>query len=80
MIRDYFKVLTINLTERQSSIVEVDGRNEVAGGSGLAAHIFTKYGQMDKPWDDAEQPLIFAQVRFDQFPIILAHRSKLPAI
>lgn len=31
MIRDYFKVLTINLTEKQSSIVEVDGRNEVAG-------------------------------------------------
>ena len=59
MIRDYFKVLTINLTERQSSIVEVDGRNEVAGGSGLAALLFNKYGRMNKPWDDDEQPLIF---------------------
>jgi len=32
MIRDYFKVLTINLTSGQSSIIEVQGRNEVAGG------------------------------------------------
>jgi aldehyde:ferredoxin oxidoreductase len=59
MIRDYFRILTINLSSRQSTIVEVQGRNEVAGGSGLAALMFNKYGQMDKPWDDPEQPLIF---------------------
>jgi len=59
MIRDYFRVVTINLTSGQSAIVEVEGRNEVAGGSGLAAHLFAKYGHMDKPWDDPEQPLIF---------------------
>jgi aldehyde:ferredoxin oxidoreductase len=60
MIRDYFRVLTINLTSGHSTIVEVEGRNEVAGGSGLAALLFNKYGQADKPWDDPEQPLIFA--------------------
>ena len=60
MIRDYFRVLTINLTSGHSTIVEVEGRNEVAGGSGLAALLFNKYGQLDKPWDNPEQPLIFA--------------------
>ena len=60
MIRNYFKVLTINLTSGQSTIVEVDGRNEVAGGSGLAALLFNKFGHFAKPWDDPEQPLIFA--------------------
>jgi aldehyde:ferredoxin oxidoreductase len=59
MIRDYFRVLTINLSSGQSTIVEVAGRNEVAGGSGLAALLFNKYGQTDKPWDAPEQPLIF---------------------
>jgi aldehyde:ferredoxin oxidoreductase len=59
MIRDYFRVLTINLTSGHSTIVEVEGRNEVAGGSGLAALLFNKYGQLGKPWDDPEQPLIF---------------------
>ncbi len=60
MIRNYFRTLTIDLTSRNSTIIEVPGRNEVAGGSGLAALLFTKYGKMDKPWDDPEQPLIFA--------------------
>jgi aldehyde:ferredoxin oxidoreductase len=59
MIRDYFRILTINLTSGKSTIVEVEGRNEVAGGSGLAALLFNKYGLLDKPWDDPEQPLIF---------------------
>jgi len=59
MIRDYFRVLTINLSSGQSTIVEVAGRNEVAGGSGLATLLFNKYGHLDKPWDDPEQPLIF---------------------
>jgi len=60
MIRDHFRIVTINLTTGQSAIVDVGGRNEVAGGSGLAAHLFAKYGQADKPWDEPEQPLIFA--------------------
>jgi aldehyde:ferredoxin oxidoreductase len=32
----------------------------VAGGSGLAALLFEKYGHTDKPWNDPNQPLIFA--------------------
>jgi aldehyde:ferredoxin oxidoreductase len=59
MIRDYFRVLTIDLTAGRSTIVEVDGRNEVAGGSGLAALLFEKYAQPDKRWDEPAQPLIF---------------------
>jgi aldehyde:ferredoxin oxidoreductase len=59
MIRDYFRVLTVNLTSGQSTIVEVAGRNEVAGGSGLATLLFNKYAHLDKPWDDSDQPLIF---------------------
>ena len=60
MIRDFFRVVTINLSSGQSSIEEVAGRNDVAGGSGLATLLFNKYGHIDKPWDDPEQPLIFA--------------------
>lgn len=60
MIRDYFRVVTINLINGRSSIIEVPGRNEVAGGSGLAALLFNRYGHFDKPWDHPEQPIIFA--------------------
>jgi aldehyde:ferredoxin oxidoreductase len=59
MIRDHFRVVAINLSSGQSSIAEIAGRNEVAGGSGLAALLFNKYGKFDKPWDEPEQPLIF---------------------
>jgi len=59
MIRDYFRVLTINLTTGQGNIVEVEGRNEAAGGSGLAALLFGRFGYVDKPWNEPEQPLIF---------------------
>ena len=38
----------------------VDGRETVAGGSGLAAHLFMKYAEPDRPWNDPDQPLIFA--------------------
>jgi aldehyde:ferredoxin oxidoreductase len=31
-----------------------------AGGSGLAALLFNKYGHPDRPWNDPDQPLIFA--------------------
>jgi aldehyde:ferredoxin oxidoreductase len=60
MIRDHFRVLTIDLSNSRGTVVEIDGRNEVAGGSGLAALLFNKYGHLDKPWDDSDQPLIFA--------------------
>ena len=60
MIRDHFRVLSVDLSSGQSTITEIDGRNAVAGGSGLAAILFEKYGLIDKPWNEPGQPLIFA--------------------
>jgi len=60
MIRDYFRVLVVDLASGKGKVATVSGRDEVAGGSGLGALLFTKYGRVDKPWDDPEQPVIFA--------------------
>jgi aldehyde:ferredoxin oxidoreductase len=60
MIRDHFRVLQVDLSTGQKKIAEVDGRNIVAGGSGLAALLFEQHGLANKPWDDSGQPLIFA--------------------
>jgi aldehyde:ferredoxin oxidoreductase len=59
MIRDHFRILTFDLVAGKGKIVTIDGRDTEAGGSGLAALLFDKYGHLDKPWDDPEQPLIF---------------------
>jgi aldehyde:ferredoxin oxidoreductase len=60
MTRDHFKVLVVDLNSGMGSAVRLDGRNAVAGGSGLAALLFEKYGHADRPWNDPDQPLIFA--------------------
>ena len=60
MIRDHFRVLGVNLTTGRGSMEIVEGRDMVAGGSGLAALLFERHGHPDKPWDDPDQPLIFA--------------------
>jgi len=60
MIREYFRVIVVDLVSGAGNIVELEGRDTVAGGSGLAAELFLKYGKPDKPWNDPEQPLIFA--------------------
>ncbi|MHC1744583.1 MAG: aldehyde ferredoxin oxidoreductase N-terminal domain-containing protein [Syntrophobacteraceae bacterium] len=60
MIRDHFRVLSVDLGSGRGTIETVDGRDTAAGGSGLAALLFDKYGLPDKPWDDPDQPLIFA--------------------
>ena len=60
MIREYFRVLIVDLSTGRSTIKNIDGRNTVAGGSGLAALLFEKYSIFDKPWGDRGQPLIFA--------------------
>ncbi|MGD8241818.1 MAG: aldehyde ferredoxin oxidoreductase N-terminal domain-containing protein, partial [Desulfobacterales bacterium] len=60
MIREAFRVLIVELTIDRSRIEMLDGRDALAGGSGLAALLFEKYGQPDKPWDDPDQPLILA--------------------
>lgn len=59
MIRDHFRVLIVDLFTGRGNVLTVDGRDTVAGGSGLAAALFNKYGRSDKPWNDPEQPLIF---------------------
>jgi aldehyde:ferredoxin oxidoreductase len=58
MIREHFRVLLVDLSTGRSTISDVEGRNTVAGGSGLAAMLFEKYCIMDKPWDNPGQPLI----------------------
>lgn len=60
MIRDLFRVLMVNLTSRETEVKDLDGRNRIAGGSGLAALLFNEFGLPDRPWNDHEQPLIFA--------------------
>jgi len=60
MNRDHFRVLVFNLTTGKGEITQLDGRDRVAGGSGLAAILFNHYGQMEAPWDAVDQPLIFA--------------------
>lgn len=60
MIRQEFRILLIDASVGKGKIVLLDGRNEVAGGSGLAALLYVKYGQPALPWDDEAQPLIFA--------------------
>ncbi len=61
MMRDHFKVLIVDLgAGGRGTVVKVDGRDTFAGGSGLAALLFEKYGQASKPWNDPDQPLIFA--------------------
>lgn len=60
MIRDHFRILSVDLAAGRGVIENLEGRDTVAGGSGLAAMLFEKYGLPGQPWDDPEQPLIFA--------------------
>ena len=60
MIRQEFRVLLFDASAGQGKIVLLDGRNAVAGGSGLAAMLYEKYGHPTLPAGDAAQPLIFA--------------------
>ncbi|WP_319585795.1 aldehyde ferredoxin oxidoreductase N-terminal domain-containing protein [uncultured Desulfobulbus sp.] len=56
---DHFNILLFDLTTGKGERTQVDGRDQVAGGSGLAALLFTRYGQPDASWDSPGQPLIF---------------------
>ncbi|WP_319470522.1 aldehyde ferredoxin oxidoreductase N-terminal domain-containing protein [uncultured Pseudodesulfovibrio sp.] len=60
MIRDFFRVMVVNLTTGKTNIIERPGRSEYLGGTGLAARLFEEFGHMDRDWDDPEQPVIFA--------------------
>ncbi|SEM14170.1 aldehyde:ferredoxin oxidoreductase [Syntrophus gentianae] len=60
MIRDFFRVLIVDLVTGRGAVAILEGRDTVAGGSGLAAFLFNKYSHPDRPWNDPDQPLIFA--------------------
>jgi aldehyde:ferredoxin oxidoreductase len=60
MIRDHFRVMRVDLNTGRGEIQTLEGRDLYAGGSGLAALLFSKFALLDKPWDDPGQPLIFA--------------------
>jgi aldehyde:ferredoxin oxidoreductase len=59
MIRDHFRLLKVDLSIGRGQIEEIEGRDTWAGGSGLAALLFSRMGFSDRSWDDPEQPLIF---------------------
>jgi aldehyde:ferredoxin oxidoreductase len=54
------KVLVVDLTRGKGRVVHMENREEFIGGSGLAAALFQKFGHPEKPWDDPDQPVIFA--------------------
>jgi aldehyde:ferredoxin oxidoreductase len=60
VIRDFFRVLQVDLSTGRGRIEEIDGRNTHAGGSGLAALLFGRLGLPERGWEDPEQPLILA--------------------
>jgi len=60
MIRDHFRVLRVELSSGRGEILALEGRDLYAGGSGLAALLFSKFALPDQPWNDPQQPLIFA--------------------
>lgn len=60
MMVEEFRILLVDASNGKGKIVELDGRNTVAGGSGLAALLYQKYGKHKSPWDDEGQPVIFA--------------------
>jgi aldehyde:ferredoxin oxidoreductase len=60
MIRDHFRVLVVDLSSGRGHIEELDGRNTEAGGSGLGALLYEKYGHAQQPWNHPDQPLILA--------------------
>lgn len=59
MIREQFRILVFDLGSGTGEFVLLDGRDRVAGGSGLAALLYSRYGKPAAPWDDEAQPLIF---------------------
>jgi len=60
IMTDHFRVLIIDLGSGKSRVEQVDGRRQVAGGSGLAAQLFSMYGKPETDWDDPAQPFILA--------------------
>jgi aldehyde:ferredoxin oxidoreductase len=60
MNRSEFRIMLVDLGSGKGKLVSIEGRNQVVGGSGLAALLYQRYGRPDLAWDDPQQPLIFA--------------------
>jgi len=60
MIRERFRILVYDLGATTGEFVLMDGRDQVAGGSGLAAMLYERYGHAEQPWNHEDQPLVFA--------------------
>jgi aldehyde:ferredoxin oxidoreductase len=60
MNRPEFRIMLVDLGTGKGKLVRIEGRNQVVGGSGLAALLYQRYGRPELPWDDPQQPLIFA--------------------
>ncbi len=57
---DNFRVLVFDLTAGKGDLLSIPGRSKWCGGSGLAAMLFGRYGNVSAPAFDPSQPLIFA--------------------
>ena len=55
-----FRVMVVDLASGKGRLELIPGRDLVIGGSGLAALLYRQYGKPDLPWDDPQQPLVFA--------------------
>lgn len=60
MSDDQFRILLFDLSAAKGKWLNLPGRSQVVGGSGLAALLFAKFGQPGQAWNDPAQPLIFA--------------------
>ena len=56
---EMFRILVVDVESGSSQSVSLAGRDDYVGGSGLAALLFSKYGNMSADWSDPCQPLIF---------------------
>lgn len=55
----FAKILIIDLTSQKASIEQIDLKEGLLGGSGLAASLYLKYGLFEEPAFHPDQPLIF---------------------
>lgn len=60
MAESSFRVLLLQLETGQAELIDFSDRAQWLGGSGLAVALYQAYGLPDAPWDDPQQPLIFA--------------------
>jgi aldehyde:ferredoxin oxidoreductase len=58
----FFSVLVVDVKARRGDVALVEGRNEVMGGSGLAALLFAKYGLIGEPAFHPDQRLFSPSV------------------